>query len=242
MFSLIYFIPNVSKFKQETLNEFGLDYISKASITSGATTKAINNQPGFLFTHANSETKLGYRPESQTWQCIKVDEDKKFYIGYDNDAKPNLNEIIKKNVDLYDFFEYKLNDGEIYKFPRAQYIPQSFEFSPDGEIVSCLSLKYKTLIDVSQKYYKKFETGFKEENEEGIVEVKVDYMEMITDCSTLLNSFYKLGKSECILYKLFDTNNIFEILKKFLGYDRLEEILKEEQEHIEAQKKSIITE
>lgn len=241
MNSLIYFIPSVERLNQETLNSYGLSHISKASISNSATTKAINNLPGFLFQHAEATNKLGYRPESQTWQVIKIDDSKKIYIGYDNDAKPILNNFKKKNVELTEGFELKLNDGNTYKFPRAQYIPQSFEFSPDGEIVRGLSEKYKGIVDIADKYYKKFNNGFKEVNEDGDEVFVFDEVDMMKDVSALLSTYYKLSYIECVYFKLFDSVNMVNILKKFLGFDLIEEIEKELSLQAEAEKKSVST-
>jgi len=244
MFSLIYFIPNIKALKPETFAEYGLHHLNKGNTTNGPSTSGLENKPGFFIQNANTETKIGYRPETQTWKKIKVGEDKYIWIGYDNDEKikPKLNQLEKKNVEITNYFEVKLNDGNVYKIPRAQYIPQSFEFSSDGEIVRGLSEKYKDIIDISEKYYLKFATGFRQANEDGELELVVDDFEIVKDVAGLLSTFYKISYLECILYKLFDSVNMITTLKTFLGYDAVEEIEKEEKELVEAEKKTVSTE
>lgn len=223
----LYFIPNCMQLKQEDLNRVGLTYLNKRELSFKGATLPFGTGALIGFNEFLQEYPIRYEPDKQDWTPLNTD--KSVYIGYPKGKKEevNLTRLVRKSnlFSTLEYFNIELNDGRVYKFPRAKYLPISFTLNGDGEAITEVSKKYKPLADIANKY-----TMYEEE------QLEVSYNELLSDIAYLLSISYSFGKQEMLAFSLIDEEKYVEIIRYFCWHDEIKE-LQEAIKEIEAELK-----
>lgn len=220
MKTFIYFFQkNNLSITDEMLTKFKLNF-KKAEIAKANHNNGINGAAGVFFKLYSSDsdiTKIDL--EKQQWNFCEEIDGIKLYIGWWKDEFEEITSTLSKlkrseeSVNKYiQKVEVKLLDDKIYDLPAIQYLPQSFQYNPNGELVKVFSKRFRFLSDIGEKYIEHIWNGTVDE---------VVLTELYTDISILFNVFYHINAYDLFYSGLLDDISVIEIFNESLEVKKI---------------------
>ena len=149
MAGFLYFFPDLAGYHSDTVAQCGLsDLLRPGNHGARETSAGPGGKRGVVLATKPLCEPIGYQPERQTWsECA----DGKFWLGYENDAKPTPADLIRRSAVVG--YPIELADGQEWMIPAARVndgtagtmLPQSISLDAQGKRLYRTLPKYDRL-------------------------------------------------------------------------------------------------
>ena len=229
---LLYYISGVrSSPLANDLKECGLD----GQIVGGFvhTEIFLDGTQGAVFClkgKCSGNEKIGFYVDEQKWTNIPNEDGKtsRLWIGYDINNKPIPKDFLKE--DALEGHYLKLGDDNEWLIPIARrfnqgcLLPKSTSMLVRGRVDVCIVDKYIEIQKIAEQAFLMLNLDYEKtiEKLDGVIDTDANFFE---SCVKVLSTNYNVDYRDVSILKLFNTDSTIEVLKMFVDWPYIEELL-----------------